>query len=145
MIKHFPNSHVSKFLVQRDERTAEAHFKYMKISPELTSGNPVVITEPMIATGGSLEMVISILKDKGVKEENIIFASICVAPEGLIHLNNKFPKIKVVMTSFDEKLNEKKHIVPGLGDFGDRFFGTFEHQVIPTDNKYTQTTSRFGF
>lgn len=126
-IRHFPDASVSKFLVQRDESTAEAQFKYMKISPELTSGNPVVITEPMIATGGSLEMVISILKEKGVKEENIIIASVCVAPEGLVFLNEKFPKIKVVMTVLDEKLNERKYIVPGLGDFGDRFFGTPHH------------------
>lgn len=126
-IKHFPDAHVSKFLVQRDEKTAEAHFKYMKVSPGLTSGCPVVITEPMIATGGSLEMVISMLKEKGVKENNIIVASVCVAPEGLARLNQKFPGIRVVMTAFDEKLNEKKYIVPGLGDFGDRYFGTQGH------------------
>ncbi len=123
-IKHFPDANISKFLVQRDEKTAEPHFKYMKISPELTSGHSVVITEPMIATGGSLEMVISLLKEKGVKEENIIVASICAAPEGLVRLNDRFPKLRVVMTMLDEKLNEKKYIVPGLGDFGDRFFGT---------------------
>lgn len=132
-IRHFPGSNVSKFLVQRDEKTAEAHFKYMKISPDLASGNYIVITEPMIATGGSLEMVISILKEKGVKEENIIIASVCVAPEGLIHLNNKFPKIKVVMTTLDEKLNEKKYIVPGLGDFGDRFFGTPHSEIVSSE------------
>lgn len=123
-LKHFPEANVSKFLIQRDEKTAKPQFKYMKISPELTSGNYVVITEPMIATGGTLEMVITMLKTKGVKEEKIIVASICVAPEGLILLNEKFPKIKVVMTALDEKLNERKFIVPGLGDFGDRYFGT---------------------
>lgn len=123
-IKHFPKANISKFLVQRDEVTAEPHFKYMKLSPELASGNCVVITEPMIATGGSLDMVISILIEKGVKEENIIVASVCAAPEGLLHLNSKFPKINVVMTTLDERLNERKYIVPGLGDFGDRFFGT---------------------
>ncbi len=134
-IKHFPDAGVSKFLVQRDENTAEAQFKYMKISPELASGNQVVITEPMIATGGSLEMVLSILKEKGVKEENIIVASVCVAPEGLVRLSQKFPKIKVVMTSLDERLNERKYIVPGLGDFGDRFFGTAEHQVAKLETR----------
>jgi uracil phosphoribosyltransferase len=123
-MKHFPESNVSKFLIQRDEKTAKPQFKYMKISPDVASGNHVVIFEPMIATGGTLEMVISLLKEKGVQEENIIIASICVAPEGILRLNQKFPKIKVVMTSLDEKLNEKKFIVPGLGDFGDRFFGT---------------------
>lgn len=123
-MEHFPDSNVSKLLIQRDELTAEARFKYMKISPELSSGNPVVITEPMIATGGSLEMAISILKEKGVREENIIVASICTAPEGLIYLSERFPKIKVVMTVLDVRLNEHKFIVPGIGDFGDRFFGT---------------------
>lgn len=125
-MNHFSGANVSKFLIQRDERTAEAQFKYMKVSPEIASGHQIVITEPMIATGGTLEMVISLLKEKGVKEENIIIASICVAPEGLVRLNQKFPHIKVVMTSLDEKLNERKFIVPGLGDFGDRFYGTTE-------------------
>lgn len=126
-IKHFPESNISKFLIQRDEVTALPHFKYMKLSHELISGSSVVITEPMIATGGSLDMVISILLEKGVKEENIVIASVCGAPEGLIHLNSKFPKIKVVLTMLDERLNEQKYIVPGLGDFGDRFFGTPDH------------------
>lgn len=123
-IKHFPEANISKFLVQRDEKTAKPHFKYMKVSSEIASGNPVVITEPMIATGGTLHMVIALLKEKGVREENIIVASVCVAPEGLVGLQQDFPKIKVVMTALDEKLNEKKFIIPGLGDFGDRYFGT---------------------
>jgi uracil phosphoribosyltransferase len=123
-IKHFPEANISKFLIQRDEKTAEPNFKYMKVSPEINSGKQVIITEPMIATGGTLAMVISLLKEKGVHEENVIIASICVAPEGLVSLYQKFPKIKVVMTALDEKLNEKKFIVPGLGDFGDRYFGT---------------------
>jgi uracil phosphoribosyltransferase len=126
---HFPEANISKFLIQRDEKTAKPHFKYMKISPHIASGSDVVITEPMIATGGTLDMVISLLKEKGVREENIIVASICVAPEGLVVLNERFPKIKVVMITMDEKLNERKFIIPGLGDFGDRFFGTPEIQV----------------
>lgn len=125
-MKHFPEANISKFLVQRDEVTAEPHFKYMKISPEIAENHQVVITEPMIATGGTLAMVISLLKDKGVQEENIIVASVCVAPEGLVFLSQKFPRIKVVMSTLDEKLNEQKFIVPGLGDFGDRYFGTMQ-------------------
>lgn len=121
---HFPEANVNKILVQRDEETAEPHFNYMKLSSTIASNNPVVITEPMIATGGTLGMVISLLKDKGVREENIIVASICAAPEGLVVLAEKFPKIQVVMIELDERLNEKKYIVPGLGDFGDRYFGS---------------------
>ncbi len=129
-IMHFPEANVSKFLIQRDEKTAEPHFQYMKVSPTLGSSNQVIITEPMIATGGTLEMVVSLLKEKGVKEENIIIASVCAAPEGLIRLGQKFPRIKVVLTVLDEKLNEKKYIVPGLGDFGDRYFGTIAESSI---------------
>ncbi|MES2121414.1 MAG: uracil phosphoribosyltransferase [Chlamydiota bacterium] len=126
-MKHFPHANVSKILVQRDEETAEPHFKYMKVSPTLASGNPVVITEPMIATGGTLITVIQKLIERGVKEENIIIASVCTAPEGLVRLAAAFPKISVVLTMLDTKLNEKKYIVPGLGDYGDRFFGTPDH------------------
>lgn len=123
-LKHFADAHVSKILIQRDEETAEPHFKYMKLSPTIASGRAVIITEPMIATGGSLDTAITLLKSQGVEEENIIVASICAAPEGLARLSAKYPQIQVVMTVMDEKLNEKKYIVPGLGDFGDRYFGT---------------------
>lgn len=133
-LSHFPEAHVSKFLIQRDEETAKPHFMYMKASPTLNSGNYVVITEPMIATGGTLELVISHLKAKGVQEEKIIVASVCAAPEGLLQLSEKFPHIQLVMTVLDERLNEKKYIVPGLGDFGDRFFGTTSaHSVASQD------------
>lgn len=123
-LEHFPDAHVSKFLIQRDEETALPQFIYMKASPSLTLDKPVIITEPMVATGGTLEMVITLLKEKGVKENKIIIACVCAAPEGLLYLSERFPDVQVVMTALDEKLNCKKYIVPGLGDFGDRFFGT---------------------
>ncbi len=126
MLKHFPYASVSKFLIQRDEETAEPHFKYMKLSASIASGSDVLITEPMIATGGTLDMVIPLLKEKGVLEENIIVACVCAAPEGVLKLCEKFPKIRVVMNVLDDCLNEKKYIVPGLGDFGDRYFGILE-------------------
>jgi len=124
---HFPKAHVSKILIQRDESTAKPRFLYMKLSQTVADGHPVVITEPMLATGGSLTMAIELLKEKGVREENIFIASICTAPEGLKFLNEKYPSISVVTTAIDERLNEKKYIVPGLGDFGDRFYGTMNH------------------
>lgn len=123
-IEHFPKASISKILVQRDETTAAPEFKYMKLSPTLNGNSRVIITEPMIATGGTLSVVIELLKEKGVLEENITIASICTAPEGLLVLSNKFPGINVVMTVMDDYLDERKYIVPGLGDFGDRFFGT---------------------
>lgn len=127
-MSHFPDSNVSKILIQRDEATAEPHFLYMKFSPTLSSGHYVIITEPMIATGGTLVMVIDLLKSRGVKEDKIIIASVCTAPEGLVELNDKFPEIKVVMTVLDERLDERKYIIPGLGDFGDRYFGIYSYR-----------------
>ena len=124
-IEHFPKANISKILVQRDEMTAKAIFKYMKLSSTLGQDHPVIITEPMIATGGTLSLVIGLLKEQGVRENNIIVASICAAPEGIFQLVSQFPEIHIVVTALDEKLNEKKYIVPGLGDFGDRFFGTY--------------------
>lgn len=121
---HFPDAPISKILVQRDEETAKPHFKYMKLSPTIANDRPIIITEPMLATGGTLDMVITQLAKKGVKEENIIVASVCVAPEGLRALFEQHPKVQIVITALDERLNEKKYIVPGLGDFGDRYFGT---------------------
>lgn len=123
-LDHFPKATVSKILIQRNELTAEPVFKYMKLSPSLNENSHVVITEPMIATGGTLCVVVDLLKGKGVKEENIIIASICAVPEGLLVLKEKFPNINVVMTVMDDYLNEEKFIVPGIGDFGDRYFGT---------------------
>ena len=124
--KHFPAAPINKILVQRDETTAEPIFKYMKMSPSLTSKSIVIITEPLIATGGTLSMVINLLKEAGIKESHIHIASICVSPEGLFLLNQNFPELKVVMIAMDDKLNEHKYIVPGLGDFGDRYFGTVQ-------------------
>lgn len=121
---YFTDATMSKILIQRDEETAKPIFKYMKLAPAIGPDATVVITEPLIATGGTLGVAINLLKDKGVKEENIIIASICTAPEGLLVLSELFPKISVVMVVMDDHLNERKYIVPGLGDFGDRFFGT---------------------
>ncbi len=132
-MEHFPDAHVSKFLIQRDEETALPNFIYMKASPSLASSQTVIITEPMVATGGTLDMVITLLKEKGVQEGKIIIACVCAAPEGLLQLSQKFPEIQVVMTVLDEKLNAKKYIVPGLGDFGDRFFGTAGHPASVSD------------
>jgi uracil phosphoribosyltransferase len=122
--KHFPTAIINKILIQRDEVTALPHFKYMRISTSLPRCGNVIIMEPMIATGGTLSMVINLLKEKGLAESNIFIASICAAPEGLIRLKKLFPCLKVVTIAIDAGLNENKYIIPGLGDFGDRYFGT---------------------
>lgn len=122
--QHFPHAAINKVLVQRNEETAEPIFKYKKFSSTLSNEKTIIITEPMIATGGSLTMTIDLLKKHGIKEENIIVASICAAPEGLIRLNAQYPQLRVVVIVIDDHLNEKSYISPGIGDFGDRYFGT---------------------
>jgi uracil phosphoribosyltransferase len=78
----------------------------------------------MIATGGSGSETIRILKEIGIPEENIIFANIIAAKPGIEKIKSIYPHIKVICTHKDPTLNDKKFISPGLGDFGDRFFGT---------------------
>jgi uracil phosphoribosyltransferase len=78
----------------------------------------------MLATGGSSAKAIEVLIDNNVKEENIIFINLISCPEGLKFLSEKYPKVKIVTSAIDEKLNEKGYILPGIGDFGDRYFFT---------------------
>jgi len=80
--------------------------------------------DPMLATGGSALKAIEVLKNHGVKEKNIIFVNIIAAPEGLESMRLRCPEVTVVTTEVDEKLNDKLYIIPGIGDFGDRYFGT---------------------
>ena len=122
--KYFPSAAINKILIQRNEETAEPVFKYQKFSPTISQAKKVIITEPMIATGGTLCMVIELLKKQGVETKNIIIAAICAAPEGLKLFEEQYPEISVVLTVVDDHLNTKKYISPGIGDFGDRYFGT---------------------
>ena len=121
---YFPSAAINKILIQRDEETAQPVFKYQKFSPTISHAKKVIITEPMIATGGTLIMVIELLKAQGVEVKNIIIAAVCAAPEGLQRLAEQYPEISVVLTVIDDHLNEKQYISPGIGDFGDRYFGT---------------------
>jgi uracil phosphoribosyltransferase len=113
---------VGKILIQRDESTAEPVLFYSKLPP--LGKKTVVLLDPMLATGGSAICAVQVLIDKGAAEEDIVFLNVLCCPEGLAALFKAYPKIRMVTASVDEKLNEKKYIIPGLGDYGDRFFGT---------------------
>lgn len=125
-LKLFPTSKVGFVGVRRDEETALPSLYYKNI-PEVKSDTIVMVLDPMIATGGSGGLVIELLKAQGVAEENLIYVGVIAAPEGLSSLHKAAPKMKLICGEIDEKLNEKKYIVPGLGDFGDRYFGTVPH------------------
>ena len=82
----------------------------------------VVLGDPMLATGGSAVMAIEKLREMGVAD--IVFACIVAAPEGITLFREKYPDIPIVTASVDRELNEKSYILPGLGDAGDRMYGT---------------------
>lgn len=114
---------VGKILIQRDEETAMPTLFYSKLPPDVAK-RQVLLLDPMLATGGSAVKAIDCLVAKGVRPENIIFVNIVCVVEGLRAVHEAYPQIRIVTGGIDPILNEKKYIVPGLGDFGDRYFGT---------------------
>jgi len=119
----FPKAKVGFVGLRRDEKTAIAELYYKNL-PTITPTTEVILLDPMIATGGSACDALKILLESGAREEQIIFAAIIAAREGLERVKREFSKITIVGPHVDADLNEKKFIVPGLGDFGDRYFGT---------------------
>jgi uracil phosphoribosyltransferase len=116
-----PSAKVGHIGLYRDEVTHEPHEYYCKL-PDRINERLVIVCDPMLATGGSAIQAVDFLKDKGCK--NIKFMCIIAAPEGLDALRTAHPDIDVYVGNLDEKLNEDAYIVPGLGDAGDRIFGT---------------------
>ena len=104
-------------------KTAVANL-YYKNFPKIKDTDDIIILDPMIATGGSGSQAIKILKEEGVAEDKIIFVAIICSKEGVDKIKKEYPAVKIIFVAQDEKLNDQKFIVPGLGDFGDRFFGT---------------------
>lgn len=122
-LKFFEKAAVGFLGLKRDEKNAEAHL-YYKNFPKIKKTDDVVILDPMIATGGSGFKAIELLIKDGVLENKIIFISIICSKQGLDKIQKTYPKVRIIYVAKDEILNDKKFIVPGLGDFGDRYFGT---------------------
>ncbi len=116
----FPNVAVGYVGIQRDEETALPSEYYSKLPP--LEGRTVILTDPMLATGGSAAHAIELIKK--CKPSKVILLSIVSAPEGICHVVNAHPDIHIVTASIDRCLSSKKYILPGLGDFGDRLYGT---------------------
>lgn len=109
---------------KRDEKTFRPNFYYANI-PKINADNTVIILDPMLATAGTLTAALHFIKEEyKIAENKIIYAGIIASKEGLRILESDFPKVHHVIAQVDEKLDTNKYIVPGLGDFGDRFFGT---------------------
>lgn len=121
ILQLLPNAKVGHLGVYRNEETLEPVYYYAKMPSNVTESQ-VFITDPMLATGGSMIYTIDYLKEKGVK--NITMLCILGAPEGIKKVMDKHPDVDLYIAAIDKGLNEKAYIYPGLGDAGDRIFGT---------------------
>jgi uracil phosphoribosyltransferase len=116
-----PRAEVGYFGLERNEETAVARRYYEKVPRDL-GGAVVFLLDPMLATGGSAAMAVDGLRGLGARGVRLL--SIVAAPEGVRHLEEQFPDTLIFTAAVDRELNERKYILPGLGDFGDRLFGT---------------------
>ena len=116
-----PSARVGHIGMFRDEDTLEPHVYFCKM-PKDIADRDIIIVDPMLATGGSADAAISEMKKRGCK--NIKLMVLVAAPEGIEYLTNKHPDVEIYAGAVDKCLNENGYIVPGLGDAGDRIFGT---------------------
>jgi uracil phosphoribosyltransferase len=116
-----PTAKVGHIGMYRDEQTLDPHEYYAKFPKEIETGT-VLVVDPMLATGGSASAAISAVKQRGAKD--IRFVGLVGCPEGVKRLQEDHPDVDIYLAALDEKLDESGYIVPGLGDCGDRLFGT---------------------
>ncbi len=123
ILEVMPEARVGHLGMARDESTLEPVAYLNKLPKDLSSG-PVILVDPMLATGGSASAAISMLKDAGATDLRMI--CLVAAPEGVERLQQDHPDVTIYAAALDDHLNEKGYIVPGLGDAGDRMYGTVE-------------------
>lgn len=116
-----PAARVGFVGLYRDEETLKPVQYYCKVPADLAD-RPVLVVDPMLATGNSSAAAVDLLKERGAHD--IRFLCLLAAPEGVARMKEAHPDVRIVTAALDEKLNEKGYIVPGLGDAGDRMFGT---------------------
>jgi len=121
MLELIPSARVGFVGLYRDEKTLKPIQYYFKV-PDALSQRTVIAVDPMLATGNSSVAAINLLKKSGARD--ISFLCLLAAPEGVETLRKAHPDVKIVTAALDSHLNEKGYIVPGLGDAGDRMFGT---------------------
>lgn len=121
MLKIYPSAKVAHVGIKRDEETAQPTTYYYNV-PETLKGGRVIVLDPMLATAGSMCATLDLIKSDHPSE----ITGICLiaAPEGAERVSREHPDVKIFVGAMDECLNEKSYIVPGLGDAGDRLFGT---------------------
>jgi len=117
-----PSARVGHIGVYRDHETHQP-VEYLVRLPDL-SARLFILCDPMVATGNSAAHAVDVLRKRGVADEQIVFLALVAAPEGVAVFQKLCPKVKLYIASLDERLNEHAYIMPGLGDAGDRLFGT---------------------
>lgn len=120
-LRLIPSARVAHIGMYRDEETLEPHVYFCK-TPHDIAQRDIMIVDPMLATGGSADAAITEMKKRGCKSIKLMV--LVAAPEGIRHIRESHPDVKIYCGAVDEKLNERGYIVPGLGDAGDRIFGT---------------------
>lgn len=118
-----PWMRLGKILIQRDKVTKLPHLYYHALPADIADRH-VLLLDPMLATGGTALAAIEVLLGKGVPQEHIVFVNLLSAPEGITVVRERFPNVRMVTSSIEERLNENAFMEPGIGDFGDRYFGT---------------------
>lgn len=121
VLDQLPEATVGYFGLERDEETAIASSYYAKLP--MVSGKTVLLLDPMLATGGSAAWAVERLSAAGAAQ--LVLLCVVAAPEGAGLLQQRFPNLHIVTAALDRELDARKYIRPGLGDFGDRLYGTF--------------------
>ncbi len=121
VLELLPRARVGHIGLRRDEQTAQA-LRYSEHLPEGLEDSVVLLVDPMLATGGSAVMAIDLLKEAGARHIRLL--CIVAAPEGVAVVTTAHPDVRIFTPALDRELNSRKFILPGLGDFGDRLFGT---------------------
>jgi uracil phosphoribosyltransferase len=123
ILRLFPNANVGHIGIYREHDTLQPVEYYYKC-PDNIHEAAIFIVDPMLATGGSANAAIDFIKARGAKGSEITFLCILAAPEGVESVEKEHPEVNFFVASIDKKLNRKGYIIPGLGDAGDRMFGT---------------------
>jgi uracil phosphoribosyltransferase len=116
----YPDAVVGYLGMERDEVTHEPRDYYAKLPP--LGGRRALVVDPMLATGGSGAAAVRYVREAGA--DDIVFVCVVAAPEGLDRLSREHPDVPVIAAALDRRLNDRAYILPGLGDFGDRLYGT---------------------
>lgn len=129
LLKAIPDAAVGVLGMQRNEETAEPEPYYAKVPPPFSPDDIAIVIDPMLATGGSACDAMAHLKGLGYRR--IKFLCLISAPEGISRLESEHPDVEIWTASLDSHLNERRYIVPGLGDAGDRIFATIQPAANP--------------